>query len=182
MFGTQINSRSGFTTQSSVMETAKIYALACPITLEVKYVGQTTKGLKERLSGHCNEDKTSPKAMWIKALATERLRPNIILLQSVPIDQGNVAEQFWLETFRANGMNLLNHNNFYPHAFKVGSKVQVTADTYRLWCSLKTSGDLTALAEILGSTPAKVKHIIDTRKGTQEQIDTINEYFQKKAA
>jgi len=69
-----------------------IYTLSHPETHEIRYIGQTKKGLKKRLSTHINssireysnESKT-PIGKWIKKLHLEKLKPIISILKEVPI-------------------------------------------------------------------------------------------------
>lgn len=55
-----------------------IYALICPITLEVKYVGQTTN-LNQRLRGHLAPGETAVK-QWMSSLG-EYLHPHRVILE-----------------------------------------------------------------------------------------------------
>ena len=64
-----------------------IYALADPRTRDVRYVGKTSD-LDARLNGHACEARRSPKATprltWLRALAKDGVRPEILVLEEVP--------------------------------------------------------------------------------------------------
>lgn len=63
------------------MET-KVYVLKHPITDKIRYVGITTRNLKQRLNEHLNDVKQRPdlnyhKISWIKSLQKDNLIPTI---------------------------------------------------------------------------------------------------------
>lgn len=68
------------------MKQYKVYVLVDPIETEVRYVGITSSSLKQRLSGHVNESKTSRvstyKLNWINSLKKVNSKPFIRLLKS----------------------------------------------------------------------------------------------------
>lgn len=93
--------------------TYKIYVLKDPETLEVKYVGITTKTLKERLRGHLKETKDTRKKnyhkkAWINNLIEKDLLPTIELLEVCTADNWEEREIFHIANFKELGCNLTN--------------------------------------------------------------------------
>lgn len=89
-----------------------IYALIDPRTDEIKYIGQTYKGLL-RLQRHTylleTKEKTK-KHFWIKELKKNNLLFNVIFLEYCETQQQlNESETFFIQYFRSIGCNLLNH-------------------------------------------------------------------------
>jgi group I intron endonuclease len=88
----------------------KIYFLKHPITKEIRYIGQTSKSLKERLNGHLNYDnKVSRKANWIKSLKKIGLIPEIEFICSYETNQECDEEEIKLiKEYKENGYRLTN--------------------------------------------------------------------------
>lgn len=78
----------------------KIYALVCPVSNEVRYIGKTSQTLKARLAAHCSDAKRSDnshKCRWIRKLSRKSLRPTIWLLEEVPKGIGwQDRERAWI--------------------------------------------------------------------------------------
>lgn len=80
-----------------------IYALHCPYSGSVKYVGMTSDP-KSRLRTHCGSHfKTSPCAKWIGWLRKNNRRPVMSILQVVPFEDYLIYEFRWLDYYRAKG-------------------------------------------------------------------------------
>lgn len=101
-----------------------IYKLIDPETLEVKYVGQTSRSLTSRLNNHISE-KGGKKGEWIKSLSDKSIRPIIEEVESVDDCDADNAEQFWINEYRKNFPGLLN-NSSSPR------KKSITMDNPRL--------------------------------------------------
>lgn len=87
-----------------------IYALVCPITREVRYVGKATDPLK-RLSFHLSKrslKSNSPKNVWIRSLLDRELKPVLIVLQRCAPENWAECERAWIVTFRMIGANITN--------------------------------------------------------------------------
>jgi hypothetical protein len=89
-----------------------IYTLKCPRTLEVRYVGFTSKGARSRLLKHIN---TAVKARrpicsqrWILSLVSIGLVPLIEVIESGSGDGWQDAERRWIAHYRAQGAGLTN--------------------------------------------------------------------------
>lgn len=90
-----------------------IYKLTDPKTNEIRYIGQTTKKLSQRLSSHINKSKNSPnktthKNTWIKSLINEGLKPIIDLIEVVPDNMWKEKEKYYIKKYKELGENLLN--------------------------------------------------------------------------
>ena len=87
----------------------KIYAILCPITKEVKYVGKTFGTLKDRLSRHISNSKDkSKKKIWIIENVKNNMFPEIMLIDEVDSVLSNVTEKKWILYYGID--NLLNEN------------------------------------------------------------------------
>lgn len=94
-----------------------IYILRCPITNEVRYVGQTRATLQRRLNGHIcesreNKKKYSHKDNWIIKLSKFDKKPIIEQIEeiSTEVDLNFVLqrETYWILKFKNEGSGLLN--------------------------------------------------------------------------
>lgn len=90
------------------MAFARIYHLTDPRTGEIRYVGMTVRSLSQRLSGHRREKGRHHKAMWVRQLAQLGMRPEITLIQEVPVQVWAEAEKYWIRFFRSIGCSLTN--------------------------------------------------------------------------
>ena len=84
-----------------------IYALKCPSTGEVRYVGKS-KNIKKRFSAHCMAGTKSgyPVSFWIDKLRKLGLRPVLeVLLETENVDEEEIK---FIAHYRAIGCNLLN--------------------------------------------------------------------------
>jgi group I intron endonuclease len=90
-----------------------IYILIDPKTNLVRYVGQTTKKLENRLYSHISKAKNSPnktthKNTWIKSLVNENLKPIIQLIDVVSEETWKEKEKHYIRQYKESGANLLN--------------------------------------------------------------------------
>ena len=100
-----------------------IYALTDPRTSDARYVGQTYDTHRRYIahihSGNAKpmdmsyED--SPRAEWLRSLAKEGVRPEMIILAVVPQSDADEAEQRWIKRLYREGCKLLNKEvNWWP--------------------------------------------------------------------
>jgi hypothetical protein len=89
---------------------ARIYTLSDPRTLEVRYVGMTTKTLAARLRSHLKNYKheRNHRAFWILSLQKAGVAPVIAELEMVPVDERAAAERKWIAFYRMQGARLVN--------------------------------------------------------------------------
>jgi hypothetical protein len=91
-----------------VQKPTAIYALVCPLTGDIKYVGLTTLRLRHRLDLHISASKKSvsqPVGLWIAGLLSRGVEPCILLLES---DVDPKQEAVWIRNFLDSGVDLLN--------------------------------------------------------------------------
>lgn len=88
-----------------------IYALLCPDTLDVKYVGKTIDP-KRRYSLHISYSKTvsvwnsRPLHEWINLLLIYGKKPVLHLIEEVNDDNWKERERFWINEFKNTCLNL----------------------------------------------------------------------------
>ncbi len=87
--------------------TTFIYALSCPISGEIKYIGKANNP-KSRFSKHKQMvDNNQSKNMWIKELLDSGLSPVLNILEEVSMSEWKEKEKDYIKEFRELG-NLLN--------------------------------------------------------------------------
>ena len=91
------------------MQTTFIYGLECPLTKQIKYIGKAND-VKRRLRQHLHQSKSSNsgKNLWIKDLLSHNLRPSIVTLDEVPMDEWGYWERWWLELCVSWGFDMVN--------------------------------------------------------------------------
>lgn len=90
-------------------KTTFIYALTCPDTDEIRYVGKADNP-QARLKYHIKryEPRPTHKSNWIKSLLSSGKRPGIVILEEVALSEWERAERRWIEYHRATGARLTN--------------------------------------------------------------------------
>ena len=91
------------------MKDCRVYALIDPMYDSIKYIGQTTKDLSQRLSKHIYDAKRENKTKvhkWIKNLLSIGMEPSILLVKENAI--WNKSEIFYINRFKETGIELLN--------------------------------------------------------------------------
>lgn len=164
-----------------------IYALCCPVTSEVRYVGKTIDPAR-RLRHHMSEARRLPhlhKSRWIKTLVAEGLRPMIKVLEVVPEAEWEAAERRWIASFS----NLTNaaeggsgcpvgvgHSHTEETKARIAAKLRgkdagernpnarlTTADVRAMRLLLGAGMQGKVVAEQFGTTPANVSLIATGR-------------------
>ncbi len=94
---------------------ASIYLLSDPRTKAPFYVGRTIQPLRLRLAQHWQtagrKDRVNTKADKIRELRALGIKPLIDVIETVPFEEWQEAERFWIEYFRFFGIKLANANN-----------------------------------------------------------------------
>ena len=92
-----------------------IYKLSNPITMEIKYVGQTNepkRRFNDHISSSINENSDSYntyKARWIRKLISNDLMPIIEIIEECEnLDQSNLREKYYIDRFTNEGCRLTN--------------------------------------------------------------------------
>lgn len=110
-----------------------VYSLVDPRTGNVRYVGQTQQKIAHRLSRHvaaANYGRQSLVSQWMREVLAEGLRPKIVLLEQVPLSDGDQAEKDWIADFKFDGYELLNEtlgghgSHGYKHSEEALAKVR----------------------------------------------------------
>jgi hypothetical protein len=131
---------------------------------EVRYVGQTTRSLRQRLTEHCRHSQSKHQPAlhsWLKSL--DGTRPAIIELERKPTDL-DVAEKKWIAELKEAGHRLTNltvgGNGFSgPHPAEVRQRI----------------GDAARGRPKTPKTRALLSEVMRERKTTPEQIRRLRE-------
>lgn len=88
----------------------KIYFLRHPVTLEIRYIGQTSQKPNVRLSQHLYYDnKVSKKASWITSLKNKGIKPIMEIINSFEsLSECDIEETRLIKEYKENGFRLLN--------------------------------------------------------------------------
>lgn len=85
-----------------------IYALADPITKEIRYIGKSIR-VKGRYKDHLNDNSRTHKVNWIKSLLKKELKPLLIILEELQdMDDWQQKECFWIKVAKDKKWNLVN--------------------------------------------------------------------------
>lgn len=90
-----------------------IYALICPRTNYIFYIGQTIRKAKDRLNEHINQSLKSKsptaKEEFILDLINSNLKPTIKTLEiNIPLKQINEREKYWVDYYTKQNVALTN--------------------------------------------------------------------------
>lgn len=89
-----------------------VYGLIDPATKQLRYVGQTSRRLRDRYAQHlrsANERTTPPVNAWIRGLIKSGGKPEIIQIEALDcIASLNESEEFFIAYARCIGADLLN--------------------------------------------------------------------------
>lgn len=88
-----------------------IYTLSDPNSGVVKYIGQTSKTLNERIKSHLKDakyKKNNKRISWINSITKKGQAPVIEVIDEVFEDDWVFWEMYWIEQFKAWGFNLKN--------------------------------------------------------------------------
>jgi group I intron endonuclease len=91
------------------MKTTFIYALIDPRDGQIRYIGKTNN-TKQRLQNHCNPARyqKTHKFNWIKLLRSKGLKPQIKVIEEIPVSQWKKREKYWIYYFKKQGCKLVN--------------------------------------------------------------------------
>jgi hypothetical protein len=106
-----------------------IYGLCDPRTSELRYIGQTTRGL-DRIKGHlfpsALKQTSTHKSKWLRALNCIGLKPTGIILEEFSNDSMlSEAEEFWIAYFRFLGCNLTNSTSGGEGGFRHSTETKL---------------------------------------------------------
>jgi len=92
--------------------TTFIYALCCPISGEIRYIGKSNNPQK-RYSKHkskTSKDNNKSKKEWFNNLISNGLSPKILILEEVDINNWKEKEKFYIKKYKELNYNLFNLN------------------------------------------------------------------------
>lgn len=85
-----------------------IYALCCPVTGEVHYVGKSTRGMIRPFS-HLSKSHSKLIKEWVADLKIIGHIPHIKVLELIGSNQNiDERERYWIEKYKTDGNDLLN--------------------------------------------------------------------------
>lgn len=94
------------------MKNVYIYALIDPRNNQVRYIGKANNP-EDRYKNHYNSarDKDTHKRNWINNIRKDGLRPELLILDEVPIDNWQYWERFYISLYKTYGFNLVNYTD-----------------------------------------------------------------------
>lgn len=94
------------------METVFIYVLIDPRNDQVRYVGKS-KDPVDRYRNHYNSarDKNTHKRNWINNIRKDGLRPELLIIDEVELDDWVFWECFYISLYKSYGFNLINYTS-----------------------------------------------------------------------
>lgn len=95
------------------MSKGVIYGLCDPDTLELRYVGKTTRDSQVRLKGHLDDARRHPSTRlhyWLRSLTRRGAKPSLLVLERTSSEKPilDEAERRWIREMRAAGARLCN--------------------------------------------------------------------------
>lgn len=89
-----------------------IYLLLDPRDNSKVYIGRS-RNVKARFNKHISDDKLDSwtptlKRTWIRSLLKQNLKPEIVIIDEAPNDEGNFWERHYVSLFKSWGFNLKN--------------------------------------------------------------------------
>jgi hypothetical protein len=85
-----------------------IYALLCPDTGAVRYVGKTCWLVETRLRSHLHDSARNHRTNWIRSLLKRGKKPRLVVIEVVPGARLQPRERFWIAEMRRRGERLTN--------------------------------------------------------------------------
>ena len=94
------------------MKTTYIYALIDPRNNHVRYIGKANDPY-DRYINHFNSarDKNTHKRSWINSVRNDGFRPELLILDKVPLDKWQWWETFYISLYQTYGFKLVNYTN-----------------------------------------------------------------------
>lgn len=92
------------------MNTTNIYALIDPETNQVRYVGKANN-ISQRYKAHLNRARKHQihKKNWIQQLKNKKLKPIMVVIDVVLLDEWIFWEKYWISQMKTWGFNLINY-------------------------------------------------------------------------
>lgn len=93
-----------------MQQITNIYALYCPVSSIVVYVGKTTKPIEERLKQHIANPSNPCLKYWIGHLKYFKKTPVVMLLERCSSRRSSEREGFWIQYYSKTNPYLFNIN------------------------------------------------------------------------
>lgn len=90
--------------------TVFIYALCCPFTGEIRYIGKAIN-VRKRFYCHWHDKERTPKTNWISSLKRKGEKPVMQIVEEIPNsndEDWQEVERFWISYLRFLGCRLTN--------------------------------------------------------------------------
>lgn len=117
-----------------------IYALCCPVSLNVRYVGQTIQPVEKRLMQHLTMSikKKSHLGYWLKSINDT---PLLKILEICEYSQLNEKELYWIDFHKNNNLvnSMIGCKKSGHHIHSKESKIKIGESTKRIHTGLKRS-------------------------------------------
>ena len=140
-----------------------IYGLCDPRNLKLRYIGRS-KDPQQRLKGHLKEARntrhTSHKINWIRSLLSQRISPDIFVIDKVPDSEWRFWEPWYVSYFKSIGCDLTN--------MLLGGEEGEMTDEIRKKISVANTGKI-----LKESTKQKLRELRVGTILTQEHKDKI---------
>lgn len=152
-----------------------IYALLCPFTREVRYVGLTTIGFRRLVSHWKSSAKNKPTRVknWIAELKKDKLVFEVKYLEYFDEDSSKLdeAEVKWIKYYKDLGINLLNDDKGGRNTYLTTHRERIdkrTEENKLLFNSPEYKEYYSKLAKEQWTNPEKRKKLLEGRKDYQE--------------
>jgi len=88
--------------------TTFIYGLVDPRTQYLRYIGKSNRPEVRRWRHNCADGTKNHRTDWLRSLKKERLKPELFIIEQVPMAEWEEAERFWICYFKGIGCPLVN--------------------------------------------------------------------------
>lgn len=132
--------------ESPELLAVNIYALRCPDTGAVRYVGKTETPLPKRLRAHMTSYRGGKIGEWIASLREQRREPRIELLEATDLPSWPDREAYWVRGMLERGEPLLNSHLTHGRQRVVSQSGRrrprkLTTIPERFWSRVDQSGE-----------------------------------------
>lgn len=127
------------------------------MSLDIKYIGQTTSDLDKRLKQHISKPTGKGMSIFFDNCQINGFVPIIERVEAISIEYANIREQYWIDLYRGNGVVLLNGNqkvntkiNMFEKKRDVSLPKRFNSEDVKKWqeqANLITGGNLTLWME-----------------------------------
>lgn len=164
-------------------KTTFIYALKCPISEKIRYIGKANNP-KKRYNNHVCDKNDYHKNRWLNLLKEKGLKPELIIIDEVDYLLWEEYEIKYIKLFKSFGADLVNSNNggsigkAYKGTTKTKEQIKKTVESTRLSGGYIHSEERKKhmSEKMKGKKPKNFDSFIGNRKGvklTQEQKDVL---------